>query len=83
MCDKLEDECELYIAKDFQKAKQKLGADVYSVKMTKIKLEKDIETSICKYRRKKWYHIILDNISVILTESLYDKRKSNQCDEIY
>lgn len=53
MCDKLEDECELYIAKDFQKAKQKLGADVYSVKMTKIKLEKDIETSICKYRRKK------------------------------
>ena len=53
MCDKLEDECELYIAKDFQKAKQKLGADVYSVKMTNIKLEKDIETSICKYRRKK------------------------------
>ena len=39
MCDKLEDECELYTAKDFQKAMQKLGDDVYSVKMTKIKLE--------------------------------------------
>ena len=39
MCDKMEDECELYTVKEFQEAMQTLGDDVYSVKMAKIKLK--------------------------------------------
>ena len=39
MCDKMEDECELYTVKEFQEAMQVLGDDVYSVKMAKIKLK--------------------------------------------
>ena len=44
MCDKMEDECELYTVKKFQEAMQKLGDDIYSVKMTKIKLKESMET---------------------------------------
>lgn len=40
---KMEDEFELYAVKDFQEAMQKLGDDVYSVKMTdKDKIERKI-----------------------------------------
>ena len=39
MCDKMKNECELYTIKEFQEAMQKQGDDVYSVKMTKIKLK--------------------------------------------
>lgn len=78
----MEDECELYTVKDFQEAMQKLGDDVYSVKMTKIKLKERYGDSLQFVNREGRSDIILlDNISVILTESWYDQRKSNQCDE--
>ena len=82
MCDKMEDQCELYTIKDFQEAMQKLGDDVYSIKMTKIKLKERYWDSLQFVNREGRSDIILlDNISVILTESWYDQRKSNQCDE--
>ena len=82
MCDKMENECELYTIKDFHEAMQKLGGDVYSVKMTKIKSKKRYGDSLQFVNREGRSDIILlDNISVTLTESWYDQRKSNQCDE--
>ena len=42
----MDDECELYTVKDFQEAMQKLGEDIYSIKMTKIKLKERYEDSL-------------------------------------
>ena len=75
MCDKMEDEWELNTVKDFQEAMQKLGDDVYSVKMIKIKLKERYGDSLQFVNREGRSGIILlDNISVILTESWYDQR---------
>ena len=66
----MEDECELYTVKDFQEAMQKLGDDVRSVKMTKIKLKERYGDSLQFVNREGRSDIILlDNTSVILTES--------------
>ena len=66
----MEDECELYTVKDFQEAMQKLDDEVYSVKMTKIKMKERYGDSLQFVNRKGRSDIILlDNISVILTES--------------
>ena len=78
----MEDKCEVYTAKDFKEAIQKLGDNVYSVKITKIKLKERYGDSLqCVNREGRSDIILLDNISVILTESWYDQRKSNQRDE--
>ena len=64
MCDKMEDECEK--VKDFQKAMQKLGDDVYSVKMTKIKLKGRYGDSLqCVNKEGRSNIILLDNSSAI------------------
>ena len=76
----MEDECEVYTVKDFQEAMQKLGDNVYSVKMRKIKLKEGYRDSLQFLNREGRSDIILDNISVILTEFWYDQRNSNQCD---
>ena len=82
MCDKMEDECELYTVKDFQEAMQKLGDNVYCLKTTKLKLKERYGDSIQYVNREgRSLIILLDKISVILTESWYDQRKPNQCDE--
>ena len=82
MCDKIEDICEVYTVKDFEEAIQKLGDNVYSVKITKIKLKERHGDSLqCVNREGRSDIILLDNVSVILTESWYDQRKSNQPDE--
>ena len=61
---------------------QKLGDNVYSLKTTKLKLKERYGDSLQYVNREGRSHIILlDNISVILTESCYDQRKPNQCDE--
>ena len=61
---------------------QKLGNDVYFVKMIKIKLKERYGDSLQFLNKEGRSDIILlDNISIILTESWYDQRKSNQCDE--
>ena len=66
----MEDECELYTVKDFQEAMQKLGDDIRSVKMTKIKLKERYGDSLQFVNREGRSDIILlDNTSVILTES--------------
>ena len=52
MCDKMEGECELHTIKDFQEATQKLGDDVYSVKMTKIKLKERYGDSLQSVNRE-------------------------------
>ena len=50
--------------------------------MTKIKLKERYGDSLQFVNRKGRSDIILlDNISVTFTESWYDQRKSNQCDE--
>ena len=78
----MEDECELYTVKDFQQATPKLGDNVYCVKTAKLKLKERYGDSLQYVNRERRSHIILlDNISVILTESWYDHRKPNQCDE--
>ena len=78
----MEDECELYTVKDFQEAMQKLGDNVYSVKMTKIKLKERYGDLLQFVNREGRSDIILlGNFSIILTESWYEQRKSNQCDE--
>ena len=76
----MEDECEVYTVKDFQEAMQKLGDNVYSVKMRKIKLKEGYGDSLQFLNREGRSDIILDNISVILTEFWYDQQNSNQCD---
>ena len=78
----MEDKCEVYTVKDFEETIQKLGDNVYSVKITKIKLKERYGDSLqCVNREGRSGIILLDNISVILTESWYDQRKSNQRDE--
>ena len=73
MCDKMEDECELYTVKDFQEAIQKLGDDIDSAKMTKIKLKERYGDSLQFVNREGRNDIILlDNISVLLTESWHE-----------
>ena len=50
--------------------------------MTKIKLKERYGGSLQSVNRRGRSDIILlDNISVTFTESWYDQRKSNQCDE--
>ena len=74
----MEDECELYTIKDFQETMQKLGDNVYSVKMTKIKLKERYRDSLQFVNREGRSEIILlENISVILTQSWYNQRQSN------
>ena len=74
----MEDECELYTIKDFQETMQKLGDNVYSVKMTKIKLKEKYRDSLQFVNREGRSEIILlENISVILTQSWYNQRQSN------
>ena len=64
------------------KKPHKLGDNIYSVKMTKIKLKEKYGDSLQFVNREgRGDIILLDNISVILTESWYDQRKSNQWDE--
>ena len=78
----MEDECKLYTVKDFQEAMQKLGDNVYSVKIKKIKLKERYGDLLQFVNREGRSDIILlDNIRVILTDSWYDQRQSNQCDE--
>ena len=78
VCDKMEDECELYTIKDFQETMQKLGDNVYSVKMTKIRLKERYRDSLQFVNREGRSEIILlENISVILTQSWYNQRQSN------
>ena len=48
----MEDECELHTIKDFQETMQKLGDDVYSVKMTKIKLKERYGDSLQSVNRE-------------------------------
>ena len=74
------DDREVYTVKDSQEAMQKLGDNVYSVKMRKIKLKEGYRDSLQFLNREGRSDIILDNISVILTEFWYDQRNSNQCD---
>ena len=74
----MEDECELYTIKDFQETMQKLGDNVFSVKMTKIKLKERYRDSLQFVNREGRSEIILlENISVILTQSWYNQRQSN------
>ena len=57
---------------------QKLGDNVYSVKMTKIKLKEKYRDSLQFVNREGRSEIILlENISVILTQSWYNQRQSN------
>ena len=81
MFDKMEHECELYAVEDSQETMQKLGDNVYSVKITKIKLKERYGDSLKFVNREGRSDILLDNIRIILTECCYDQRKSNQCDE--
>ena len=81
MFDKMEHECELYAVEDSQETMQKLGDNVYSVKITKIKLKERYGDSLKFVHREGRSDILLDNIRIILTECCYDQRKSNQCDE--
>ena len=78
MCDKMEDECELYTRKDFREIMHKLGDGFHSVKMTKTKLKERYGDSLQFGNRERRSNIILmENIRVILTESWYDQRKLN------
>ena len=82
ICNKLEDDSKLYTIKEFHDALQREGDDVYSWKMTIIKLkEKYVDSVQFVNREGRSDIILLDYVSSILTKSWYNQEKSEQCDE--
>ena len=81
-CKLLEDDMELYTVKEFQELMESQNEDVYSMKMTKIKLQEKYGESVqFVSRRGKSDIILLGNTSSILTEAWYNDRKSEPADE--
>ena len=67
MCLKLENEMDLYTLTEFHEAMKKLVKEVYSVKMTKIKLFEKYGSSIrFVNRRNRSDIILLENLSCII-----------------
>ena len=81
-CDKMEDDSELYTIKLFHDIMQKEGHDVYSQKITKVKVKEKCGDSLQFVNREGRINIILLHyVGSILTKSWYDPQKSDQCDE--
>ena len=78
----LEDDIELYTVAEFHNLMSKLGDDVYSPKMTQIKLKERFGDSKRLVTRDGKSNIVLDRVSDILSEKWYkEQRKENVEDE--
>ena len=65
MCERLEDDINLYTVAEFQREMETLDEDVYSIKMTKIKLEKHYGRGIKFVDRIGKSNIILLEINIM------------------
>ena len=83
MCEVLEDDMNLYTIKEFQETMESQNEEVYSVKMTKIKLQEKYRENIQFVNRSgKSDIILLNHTSHILTEAWYNDRRSEPADEV-
>ena len=73
-CESLEDDIELYTVAEFHNLMSKLGDDIYSPKMTQMKLKERYGASMRLVTRDgKSNIIVLDRVSDILLEKWYQE----------
>ncbi|XP_076800982.1 uncharacterized protein LOC143445626 [Clavelina lepadiformis] len=81
-CKKMEDDMDLYTVAEFHSMMQELGDDVYSLKMTQIKIKEKYGNSLRFVERNgKSKIILLDRVSGIIGEKWYEERDSNVSQE--
>ncbi|CAK8697783.1 unnamed protein product [Clavelina lepadiformis] len=81
-CKKMEDDMDLYTVAEFHSMMQELGDDVYSLKMTQIKIIEKYGNSLRFVERNgKSKIILLDRVSGIIGEKWYEERDSNVSQE--
>ena len=81
-CKKLEDDMELYTVAEFHSMMKELGDDVYSTKMTQMKLKEKYGSSLKLVERNgKSNIILLDRVSDILSEKWYQEKESDKSQE--
>ena len=81
-CEILEEDVDLYTVFEFQNITSSLGNDIYTLKMTKPKLQERYDDSMKLVTRDAKSNIILlEKVADILSEQWYNERKTNLFDK--
>ena len=81
-CKKLENDTELYTIVEFYSMMKEFADDVYSIKMTQIKLKEKYGKSLTLLERDgKSNIILLDRVGELLGEKWYNLEKKDKCEE--